>query len=245
VGVLITDTCQPSVSAPNAAAVRSPRSPGPVRFPLRPPLARPVSACARPQRSAPSVRLGHARRALPRCLSERAVLHGRHGIGRVRVARQRDCADVGVMRESNALLSLTWRVTKFDTRASCARSRREGARLHRCSGRAARARRSTTIESRCEENKRILSPEIPLISKPWPSSRTTHLRPKRDVRASSRRSAVIAVDLLPYVVQVITLAQGRDNCQTGLNHCDPEAAELTMIIRWCMGVTDSKIMSQW
>ena len=49
----------------------------------------------------------------------------------------------------------------------------------------------------------------------------------------------VAVDLAPDVVQVITLAQGRDNRQTDLCHRGPEAAELTMIIRWCMGVRQS------
>ena len=53
-----------------------------------------------------------------------------------------------------------------------------------------------------------------------------------------------AVDLAPDVVQVIALGQGRDNRQTDLYPRRPEAAELTMIIRWCMGVTDWKIMDQ-
>jgi hypothetical protein len=57
-----------------------------------------------------------------------------------------------------------------------------------------------------------------------------------------------AVDLLPCLVQclvqVITLVQGHDYCQAGLCRRGPEAAELTKIIRWCMGVTDSKIMNQ-
>ena len=46
-----------------------------------------------------------------------------------------------------------------------------------------------------------------------------------------------AVDLAPDVIQVIALGQGRDNRQTDLYPRRPEAAELTMIIRWCMGVT--------
>jgi hypothetical protein len=52
------------------------------------------------------------------------------------------------------------------------------------------------------------------------------------------------VDLLPDVVQVVALGQGGDNCQTGLSHREPKAAELTMVIGWCMGVTDSKAMNQ-
>ena len=49
-----------------------------------------------------------------------------------------------------------------------------------------------------------------------------------------------AVDLAPDVVQVIALGQGRDYCQADLCRRGPEAAELPMIIRWCMGVTRSK-----
>jgi hypothetical protein len=52
------------------------------------------------------------------------------------------------------------------------------------------------------------------------------------------------VDLLPDVVQVIALAQGRNYCQAGLCCRGPEAAELTMIIRWCMGVTRLLVMIQ-
>jgi len=54
-----------------------------------------------------------------------------------------------------------------------------------------------------------------------------------------------AVDLAPDVVQVIAPAQGRDNRQADLYPRSPEAAELTMIISWCMGVTRLRIMSQW
>ena len=46
-----------------------------------------------------------------------------------------------------------------------------------------------------------------------------------------------AVDLLPDVVQVVALAQGRDN-RHRLIPPPAEAAELTMIIRWCMGVSE-------
>ena len=35
------------------------------------------------------------------------------------------------------------------------------------------------MDSRREENRRIISPEMPLISKPWPSSRAVHSRPNR------------------------------------------------------------------
>jgi hypothetical protein len=45
---------------------------------------------------------------------------------------------------------------------------------------------SAMIVSRREENTRIISPEIPLISNPCPSSRAVHSRPNRVVRASSR-----------------------------------------------------------
>jgi hypothetical protein len=54
-----------------------------------------------------------------------------------------------------------------------------------------------------------------------------------------------AVDLPPYVVQVIALGQGRDYRQAGLCRRGPEAAELTMIIRWCMGVTRTRVIRQW
>jgi hypothetical protein len=53
-----------------------------------------------------------------------------------------------------------------------------------------------------------------------------------------------AVDLAPDVVQVIALGQGRDYCQADLCRPGPEAAELTMIIRWCMGVRRTGIMTQ-
>ena len=49
------------------------------------------------------------------------------------------------------------------------------------------------------------------------------------------------VDLLPDVVQVITLAQGPDYRQA-LCLRMPETAELTMVIGWCMGVMQSKVM---
>jgi hypothetical protein len=48
------------------------------------------------------------------------------------------------------------------------------------------------MDSLREENTRIISPEIPMISNPFPSSRATHSRPNRAVRASSRCWAVIA-----------------------------------------------------
>ena len=48
------------------------------------------------------------------------------------------------------------------------------------------------IDSRREENTRIISPQMPLISNPWPSSRATHSRPNRAVRASSRCWETIA-----------------------------------------------------
>jgi hypothetical protein len=56
----------------------------------------------------------------------------------------------------------------------------------------ARVRRSAVIDSRREENRRIISPEMPLISNPCPSSRATHSTPNRRVSASSRCWAVIA-----------------------------------------------------
>ena len=84
------------------------------------------------------------------------------------------------------------RVVKFDACASCASSRWDGARPYRCSNRAARPRRSAVIDSRREENTRIISPEMPLISNPCPSSRAVHSRPNRAVRASSRCWETIA-----------------------------------------------------
>ena len=81
--------------------------------------------------------------------------------------------------KSSAPSFLAARVLKFDACASCASSRWDGLRPYRCSNRAARARRSAVIDSRREENSRIISPEMPLISKPWPSSRATHSRPNR------------------------------------------------------------------
>jgi hypothetical protein len=58
--------------------------------------------------------------------------------------------------------------------------------------RAARARRSAVIDARREENTRIISPLMPWISKPCPSSRAVHSSPKRPVRASSRCCDTIA-----------------------------------------------------
>jgi len=46
-----------------------------------------------------------------------------------------------------------------------------------------------------------------------------------------------AVDLLPDVVQVVALAQGRHNRHYAPYLHGAGAAELPMIIRWCMGVT--------
>ena len=74
---------------------------------------------------------------------------------------------------------LALRVLKLDACARCASSRWDGARPYRCSNRAARARRSAVIDSRREENRRIISPLMPVISKPWPSSRAVHSRPNR------------------------------------------------------------------
>jgi hypothetical protein len=48
------------------------------------------------------------------------------------------------------------------------------------------SRTSAVIDSRREENSRIISPLMPLISNPCPSSRAVHSRPNRVVRASSR-----------------------------------------------------------
>jgi hypothetical protein len=52
------------------------------------------------------------------------------------------------------------------------------------------------------------------------------------------------VDLLPDVVQVVALAQGRDNGQASLAVRGREAAGLTTVIVWCMGVTRLRIMNQ-
>ena len=84
------------------------------------------------------------------------------------------------------------RVLKFEACARCASSRWDGARPYRCSNRAARTRRSAVMDSRREENTRIIAPEMPLISKPCPSSRAVHSRPNRAVRASSRCWETIA-----------------------------------------------------
>jgi hypothetical protein len=48
------------------------------------------------------------------------------------------------------------------------------------------------MDWRREENRRIISPVMPVISKPWPSSRAVHSRPNRRVRASSRCWETIA-----------------------------------------------------
>ena len=48
------------------------------------------------------------------------------------------------------------------------------------------------MDSRREENSRIISPEIALISNPWPSSRASHATPNRRVSASSRCCDTIA-----------------------------------------------------
>src|SRR5271169_2055624 len=52
------------------------------------------------------------------------------------------------------------------------------------------------MDSRREENRRIICPEMPLISKPWPSSRAAHSTPNRRVSASSRywETTVLDVD---------------------------------------------------
>ena len=81
---------------------------------------------------------------------------------------------------------LALRVLKFDACARCASSRWDGLRPYCFSNRAARTRRSAVIDARREENTRIISPEMPLISKPCPSSRAVHSRPNRRVSASSR-----------------------------------------------------------
>ena len=62
--------------------------------------------------------------------------------------------------------SFAARVAKFDACASCASSRWDGARPYRCSNCAARMRKSAVMDSRREENTRIISAEMPLISKP-------------------------------------------------------------------------------
>jgi hypothetical protein len=59
------------------------------------------------------------------------------------------------------------------------------------------------IDSRREENRRIISPLMSLISNPWPSSRATHSSPNRAVSASSRCWAVIADQ-----ADVLVVAQG-------------------------------------
>ena len=81
---------------------------------------------------------------------------------------------------------LAARVLKFDACASRASSRCDGARPYCASNRAARARRSAVMDARREENSRIISPEMPLISNPWPSSRASQAKPNRRVSASSR-----------------------------------------------------------
>jgi hypothetical protein len=51
---------------------------------------------------------------------------------------------------------------------------------------AARVHRSAVMDWRREENSRIISPEMPLISNPCPSSRASQATPNRRVSASSR-----------------------------------------------------------
>ena len=67
---------------------------------------------------------------------------------------------------ASSVASLDLRVAKFDACANCASSRWDGPRPYCCSNRAARPRRSAVIDSRREENRRIISPGMPVISKP-------------------------------------------------------------------------------
>jgi len=67
--------------------------------------------------------------------------------------------------------------------------------------------------------------------------------PSLCVSRSSTLRDQATVDLLSDAVQVMLLAQGRDNRQNA-RYLRPQAAELTMIIRWCMGVTDSRVITQ-
>ncbi len=52
------------------------------------------------------------------------------------------------------------------------------------------------------------------------------------------------VDLLPDLVKVVTLAQRRHHCHYARYLRGPRAAELTTIVKWCMGVTLVGIMLQ-
>src|SRR5262249_12467653 len=54
------------------------------------------------------------------------------------------------------------------------------------------SRQVTVMDSRREENRRIIFPEMPLISNPCPSSRATHCTPNRRVSAPSRGWGTIA-----------------------------------------------------
>jgi hypothetical protein len=64
---------------------------------------------------------------------------------------------------------------------------RAGKTRGRTAARTARRGRSPALmDSWCEENKRIISPAMPSTSKPQPSSRMTHSRPKRRVITSSK-----------------------------------------------------------
>ena len=54
---------------------------------------------------------------------------------------------------------------------------------------------------------------------------------------AGRVLAGATVDVLPDVVKVIALAQGRDYRQPATRNRGHGTAALTMIIAWCMGVT--------
>ena len=83
---------------------------------------------------------------------------------------------------SPAITRVLTRVRKFDACTSAPPPRWLGWRPYRASNSRARTRRSAVIDTRREENTRIISPEIPAISKPCPSSRATHCTPNPAVQ---------------------------------------------------------------
>ena len=112
--------------------------------------------------------------ALPPCHTDGATDASETPSVRASLSAQPACA---CARSSAPCFGL--RVLKLDACARCASSRWDGLRPYRCSNRVARSRRSAVMDSRREENTRIMSPLMPAISKPWPSSRAVHSRPNR------------------------------------------------------------------
>lgn len=96
-----------------------------------------------------------------------------------------------------------------------------------------------------------------LRSVTWPDSRPSKWRGWFP-QAAGRFAAALAgldavpgrvhsqalVGLLPDVIAVVPLAQGRDNGQVNLAARGPRATELSMVIGWCMGVMRLRVINQ-